>query len=149
MASQPQTNQEPQAAPQTFYTTNNVPLNVTQLNSPDSRSVLQDGITTIVKKKVPIVVPAQVEWVSQVIPKVGPAQELVQEQPRLIYEEIPSFPLRKPGGPVVAAPVRERAVRERAAPPPQYKDVYIIKEVPQEVVQVVEKKVQVPFEKVP
>ena len=129
------------------------PMTVTQVNSPYSQSIMYDGSkTAVVKKRVPVAYQATVEWQKNVYP----AQEIVQDaiqQPIYIIQEIPNFPLRKTTKPEPEK--RERAEppppRERAAPPrpePIYKDTYTIVEVPKEVVRIVEKKVQVPIEKV-
>jgi hypothetical protein len=129
-----------------------IPLFSTQQYQSNSSMAFDSSKTTVVKKRVPVTYQATVQWEKHVYPAQD-VKETVQ-QPIYLIQEIPNFPLRKTTvePEKKPEPIRERARPERSAPPPKpetiYKDKYNIVEVTREVVKVVEKRVDVPIEKV-
>jgi hypothetical protein len=133
-------------------------MTVIQVNSPYSQSLTYNrSKTAAIEKRVPVASETTVEWEIYSCPAQNTAQNIMQ-QPIYIMQQMPNFPLRKtekpgePPDPICerSMPIRERLMHERAAPMSEtkYIDRYNIVEVPREVVKVVERKVEVPIERV-
>ena len=121
-------------------------LTVTQRRSPYSESIEENLTTTkIINRKVPTMVQAVMEWEERPIGFPVPAPEPLMFQPMYVEEGV-SFPLRKDEVPEPPPPPppkeRERAQRERAAPAEV--EQFRLVEVPEEIIQVNEKRVPHP-----